>query len=162
MAWLPFPNGWVIIVLPALTTIYTTIHHTAIIITGISGDFLWLFNPKNSSRNHLQPLYGGFQFMGVPLNHPFLFGIFHEVNHPAMGVPPWLWKPPYSWDLYRQLPSALPTFRVSRPKCRTRFTSGTFATGAVKCKGLFRGDVDTGSSWNGGTPKWMVYKGKSY
>ena len=33
--------------------------------------------------------------MGVAQNHPFLDGIFHEINHPAMGVPPWLWKPPY-------------------------------------------------------------------
>ena len=23
-------------------------------------------------------------------------GIFHEINQPAMGVPPWLWKPPYT------------------------------------------------------------------
>ena len=22
--------------------------------------------------------------------------IFHEINHPAIGVPPWLWKPPHS------------------------------------------------------------------
>ena len=21
-------------------------------------------------------------------------GIFHEINHPAIGIPPWLWKPP--------------------------------------------------------------------
>ena len=27
--------------------------------------------------------------------HPFFRRIFHEINHPAMGVPPWLWKPPY-------------------------------------------------------------------
>ena len=26
--------------------------------------------------------------MGVPLNHPFYFQIFHEINHPAIGVPP--------------------------------------------------------------------------
>jgi len=24
--------------------------------------------------------------MGVPPNHPFLDGIFHEINHPAIGV----------------------------------------------------------------------------
>ena len=29
----------------------------------------------------------------VPPNHPFLDGIF-SINHPAIGVPPWLWKPP--------------------------------------------------------------------
>ena len=33
--------------------------------------------------------------MWVPLNHPFEIGIFHEIIKPAMGVPPWLWKPPY-------------------------------------------------------------------
>jgi len=37
-----------------------------------------------------QPSFGGFQSMGVPLNHPFLFGFFHETNHPAIGVPAWL------------------------------------------------------------------------
>ena len=31
--------------------------------------------------------------MGVPLHHPFLFGIFPEKNHPAIGVPQWKWKP---------------------------------------------------------------------
>ena len=25
---------------------------------------------------------------GVPPNHPFLFGIFHETTHPAIGVAP--------------------------------------------------------------------------
>ena len=32
--------------------------------------------------------------MGVPLNHQLLDG-FSIVNHPATGVPWWLWKPPY-------------------------------------------------------------------
>ena len=35
------------------------------------------------------PLYGGFE-VGVPLNHPFVNGIFHEMNHPSMGVPPFM------------------------------------------------------------------------
>ena len=26
--------------------------------------------------------------MGLTPNHPFLFGIFHQINHPATGVPP--------------------------------------------------------------------------
>ena len=30
-----------------------------------------------------------------PNHHPFLDGIFHELSHPAMGVPAWLWKPAY-------------------------------------------------------------------
>ena len=29
-----------------------------------------------------------FPKMGVPLNHPFLFGNFPNKNHPAIGVPP--------------------------------------------------------------------------
>ena len=36
--------------------------------------------------------------VGVPLNHPFSIGIFHERNHPAI-VPLWLWKPPNVTDL---------------------------------------------------------------
>jgi hypothetical protein len=33
--------------------------------------------------------------MGVPtIIIPFLFGILHEINHPAIGYPH-LWKPPY-------------------------------------------------------------------
>ena len=34
----------------------------------------------------------GVHYLGVAPNHPFLDGIFSELNHPAMGVPPW--KPP--------------------------------------------------------------------
>ena len=37
--------------------------------------------------------YGSFLKMGVPLNHhPFPDGIFLK-NQPAIGAPPWLWKP---------------------------------------------------------------------
>ena len=28
--------------------------------------------------------------IGVPPNHPFLDRIFHEINHPATGVPPFM------------------------------------------------------------------------
>ena len=32
--------------------------------------------------------------MGVPLfHHPFIDGIFHELNHPAMGIPPFMDPP---------------------------------------------------------------------
>ena len=35
---------------------------------------------------------------GTPSHHPFLVGIFHEINDPAMWVPPWLWNPPiFCW-----------------------------------------------------------------
>ena len=29
---------------------------------------------------------GNLKIFGVPQNHPFLFGIFHEINHPKL---PW-------------------------------------------------------------------------
>ena len=31
--------------------------------------------------------------MGVALNHRFYFRMFPEINNPAIGDPPWLWKP---------------------------------------------------------------------
>ena len=64
-------------------------------------------------RTHLcLTIYGGFQSMGVPSNHDLLdfsWGIFHEINHPALGdFPmtlggdfiqiPWLW-----WRLDREI-----------------------------------------------------------
>ena len=41
--------------------------------------------------------YVGFlSHRGTPSHHPFLDGDFPvEINPPAIGVPPWLWKPPY-------------------------------------------------------------------
>jgi hypothetical protein len=36
--------------------------------------------------------------MGIPTNYPYLMdfnGIFHEINHPAMGVPPFMETPIY-------------------------------------------------------------------
>ena len=39
---------------------------------------------------------------GTPSHHPYFHGIFHEINHPAIGVPPWPWKP--SFDIM-QCPS---------------------------------------------------------
>ena len=35
--------------------------------------------------------------MGVPpIIHSYFGGSFHQINHPAIGVPPWPWKPPIS------------------------------------------------------------------
>ena len=34
---------------------------------------------------------------GTPSSHPFLDRIFHEINQPAIGDPPWLWKRPYGF-----------------------------------------------------------------
>ena len=39
--------------------------------------------------------------MGVPLNHPFIDQIFHEINHPAFGVPPCIEPPTKFWGNYR-------------------------------------------------------------
>ena len=39
---------------------------------------------------------------GTPKSSMFM-GIFHSMNHPAMGVP--LWKPPYLWGGKHHLPS---------------------------------------------------------
>ena len=38
-----------------------------------------------------------FPKMGVPPSHPFYFRIFPEINHSAIGDPPWLWKDPYGY-----------------------------------------------------------------
>ena len=39
--------------------------------------------------------YEGFQSHGgTPSHHPFFFGMFHEMNHPAIGISPCLRKPP--------------------------------------------------------------------
>ena len=38
--------------------------------------------------------------MGVTPNHPFLFGIFHEINHPAIGVSPFMETPIDHWGAH--------------------------------------------------------------
>ena len=49
--------------------------------------------------------------MGTP-NHPFVDGIFQEINHPAIGRSPWLWNFPYghnlSWKCYIRVSQASP------------------------------------------------------
>ena len=35
-----------------------------------------------------------FPEIGIALNHPNFNGSFPNINHPAMGVAPWPWKPP--------------------------------------------------------------------
>jgi len=48
-----------------------------------------------------------FPKVGVSLNHPFSIGIFHERNHPPIGVPLWLCMeaPKCHWPFQYQLPS---------------------------------------------------------
>ena len=61
------------------------------------GCILWVFIPFN--WNLYVTIYEVWRFpeMVVPPNHPFIDGIFHEINHP-FGVAPLmeshLWKPP--------------------------------------------------------------------
>ena len=46
----------------------------------------WTFTPRVSNKNCRTPLYsfGGFlSHRGTPRHHPFLFGIFPEINHPS-------------------------------------------------------------------------------
>ena len=46
-----------------------------------------------------------FPKMEVPPNHLFLFGIFHEINHPAIGIPPF-----QNISVCKPNPSATETF----------------------------------------------------
>ena len=43
---------------------------------------------------YVDKIYPEVSEKGVPPNHPFIFWIFHEINHPAIGVPTWLRSPP--------------------------------------------------------------------
>ena len=38
------------------------------------------------SYDHMYIFMWGFPYVKRPLNHPFLDGIFLEINHPAVGV----------------------------------------------------------------------------
>ena len=38
---------------------------------------------------------------GTPSHHPSPDGIFPNKNHPAIGVPPWLWTPPIQCGFFR-------------------------------------------------------------
>ena len=63
---------------------------------GCSEHVLWL--------NYSLTLKWRFPFHGgTPSHHPFLGGISPNKNHQAIGVPPWLWKPPNvfpdRWDI---------------------------------------------------------------
>ena len=44
----------------------------------------------------------------TPSHHPFLDGIFHEINHPAIGFTPWLYGNPHFcgiWLIWGKIPS---------------------------------------------------------
>ena len=52
-------------------------------------------NPTNMDDLGVFPEMGVSWNGGTPRNHLFTDGIFPNKNHPAIGIPPWLWKPPY-------------------------------------------------------------------
>ena len=71
------------------------------------GHFPWVINTDRDwpSKNLALAIKCGFNKpnkMGISINggtpshHPFLDGIFPNKNHLSFGVPPWLWKHPYT------------------------------------------------------------------
>ena len=52
--------------------------------------------PSHEGYSHgFYPCFGGLVRFKWYLQITHIYsGIFHEVNHPAVVVPPWLWKPP--------------------------------------------------------------------
>ena len=45
-----------------------------------------------------------FPIIGVPLSHPLYFRNFHEINHTAIGVPPFMETPMYISAINKMLP----------------------------------------------------------
>ena len=51
----------------------------------------YIFLPFSIHINHQKFPYGGFLMArGTPSHHPFFRRLFHEINHPAIGVPPFM------------------------------------------------------------------------
>ena len=50
----------------------------------------WIKPPIQRFSCVFQTFRSYFLEKGVPLNHPFFLGIFHKINHPAIGVPPFM------------------------------------------------------------------------
>ena len=55
---------------------------------------LWYFMWFTWCYIYIYSFCGGFWNRGTPSHHPFI-DRFSIVNHPALGLPPWLWNPPY-------------------------------------------------------------------
>ena len=49
---------------------------------------------RNQKHNHWWFQWWFSTTGGTPVHHPFLDWIFPDINHPAIGGTPWLWKPP--------------------------------------------------------------------
>ena len=90
----------------------------------LAGGFLrrWVkayTEPWNNGESEVSGIYGGFVKWGTPSHHPFLDGIFPIKNHPAMGVSPWLWKPPDYEISY--FPITYPDLWASVHHCERRY-----------------------------------------
>ena len=59
----------------------------------------WFAGESTSNNSMIFPAVGVSWVIGVPPYHPLLDGIFHEINHPAMGVPH-LWQPPICFYVF--------------------------------------------------------------
>ena len=61
------------------------------------------FRPEEDVTGNVGKHMETSKVMEVPLNHPFLDGLFHDINHPAnLGIPHW-WKPPHVNSIHRWL-----------------------------------------------------------
>ena len=61
----------------------------------ITMDTHWIGTHMGKNSSIAAPKYiWRFPEIGVPPDHPFSMG-FSIANHPAIGVPSWLWKPPH-------------------------------------------------------------------
>ena len=86
----------------------------------------------------------------VPLNHPFFIGcsmMFHEIHHPAIGVPPWLRKPsclsehrlgPWPCPIVGTREAKRPCARLTSPFFGSRSTTvlGRFGSGILNTLGF--------------------------
>ena len=59
----------------------------------------------------------GFPSLGLPLVMVHFHGIFSNKNHPAMGLPPWLWNPPHLWPQKQLTLSPRPRLRPCACGC---------------------------------------------
>ena len=117
------------------------------IFRNIEPSILSLFR-KNSQKHRTW----WFPEIGVPLDSIHFIGIFHEINHPFLGVPPWLWKPPF--NLHQS-----PKFRCkgsSLTETGSAVSSG-FSCWAVAMGGMHRFLAD----FCGENHKWGGYLGVS-
>ena len=68
-----------------------------LVVTGCHLDYF----PRNIGNCSSSQMTNSYFFRGVfpqpPTSHPFLFGMFHEMDHPAIGIYPIFWDKPPEW-----------------------------------------------------------------